>query len=189
MCQVTTLILTCEKLDVMGIIVIAVVALLVLFFIGRKTKINIPEIHKCNTLSEIVMLINHGRVYPYFTGMSLKQVKRIVKRSYGDTNALDRALQMHELTGYIPSIDLPDSPSEVIDRISIGFNRGKVVSSISIDIKNFNANKTELIKLMAMKFGRPMSMDDMFIIWRDGCMVVNIHKEGSLNIIDERFFR
>lgn len=155
----------------------------------NKTNLNMLEIHKCNSIRDIVMAINCGRIYPYFTGMNLTQVVKIIKQNYNDTTNLENHIQLCEMIGFLPSIDLPEAPNAFINRISIGFNRNKVASSITIDIKNFQLNKTDLVEQMILKFGKPMSIDRQFMIWRDAHMIVNIDAtNGCISVIDERIF-
>ena len=168
---------------------IAIVILAVLFFFVMVIKSNnkMKEVYKSNCIRDIVMSVNHGRIYPFFTGMNLERAKSAAKKVHPNPVELEQTLQLQELMGVAPYFDIEVS-NEYIERISVMLNKNGVVSSIGIDIKNFDVNITPLINEMANKFGRPISMDNEFIIWREGCMVINISKTGSLNIIDERLF-
>ena len=168
---------------------IAIVILAVLFFFVMVIKSNnkMKEVYKSNSIRDIVMSVNHGRIYPFFTGMNLERAKSAAKKAHPNPVEFEQTLQLQELMGIAPYFDIEIS-NEYIERISVMLNKNGVVSSIGIDIKNFDANITPLINEMANKFGRPISMDNEFIIWREGCMVINISKTGSLNVIDERLF-
>lgn len=170
----------------MGILIgiaIAIAIVVLLAKLGGST-----EIQKSNSIKDIVKAINHGRIHPYYTGMKLNDVVYAVNHIYPNTSEFRQELDMYKLIGRIPAIDLPHHPNPYIDRISIGFNRSNIVSSISIYIKDFEKNKEGLIREMATKFGRPMSSDGQFIIWRDRHRVINISYNGSISVIDEDLF-
>lgn len=172
------------------IIVVAVTFFLVMVFKhrsdvqGKKHPKRFREIHRCESIIDIVMSVNHGRVYPFYTRMGFVNAKNAAMKMHSNPDAFEADLQMRELMGLAPYFDLPVS-NEYIERVSVSFNNRGLVSSIGIDMKNFDKNLKPLVGEMVAKFGRPISVDDEFIIWREGTMVVNIHKEGSLNVIDE----
>ena len=174
------------------IVIIAGAILFVIAMLPKKKKatmpLNIPDIHKVNSLQDVVMSVNHGRIYPYFTGMSIEKAQKIANDVHPNPTALNQTLQMQELMGIKMFFDVPIS-NKYIERVSVHLNNNRIISSISIDIKDFHINKKPLTEEMTLKFGKPMSMDNEFIIWRDGWMVVNIHKEGSLCVIDEKLYR
>lgn len=156
---------------------------------NKPASIRIPEIQNSSSIRDVVMAVNHGRVYPYTTGMTLEQVKKIVLRSYQNTAQFESSLQMYELIGYMPSIDLPSTPNRFIGRISMNLNRNKVISAITINIRDFQMNKEYLVEQMFMKFGKPISIDRQFMIWREQYMVINIDAtNGSISVINERLF-
>lgn len=169
----------------MGLIAVIALAVVGLWLIksGRAT-----EIQKSISVREMVMAINHGRIHPYHTGMSLKDVVWAVNHIYPNTSEFKKDLDRWHFLGRVPSIDLPYLPHPYIDRITIGFNRNNVVSSISVYLRDFEKNKEELIIEMTTKFGRPMSSDRQFIIWRERQRVINISNDGSVNVIDENLF-
>ena len=175
-----------------GIIIIIAGAILFIIVMLLKKKaampFNIPDIHKVNSLQDVVVSVNHGRIHPYFTGMSIERAQKIAKDVHPNPTALSQTLQMQELMGIKMYFDVPIS-NKYIERVSVHLNNNRVISSISIDIKDFHINMKPLIEEMTLKFGKPMSMDNEFIIWRDGWMVVNIHKGGSLCVIDEKLYR
>lgn len=156
---------------------------------NKTASIKIPEIQNVCSIRDIVMAVNHGRIYPYNTGMTLDQVKKIVKRSYQDTAGFENNLLMYELIGYIPSIDLPSTTNRFIDRVSINLNRNQIVSAITVNIGDYQANKDHLVKQMILKFGKPISVDRQFMIWRERHMVINIDAiNGSVSVINEQLF-
>lgn len=138
-------------------------------------------------LRNVVMSLNYGKIYPYSTGISLKQIKQMVKQRYKDTTKFDNHIQMCELIGITSFVDLPETPNNIVGRISLHFNRNNEVRSITIDIKNFEEKLQSLLNEMCLKFGNPASIDSRFIIWREKYMVINIDKEnGSISVLDER---
>lgn len=174
------------------ICVIAICAVVVIIVKGIQNpanNINIPQIHKCESIRDMVMSINHGRIYPYFTGMNLERVKNIVRQNYQDTTYFDNYTQIGELMGYMPIVDLPQCENYFIERITLGFNKQMIVSSITIKIKNYDYHRMDIIEEMVLKFGKPFSSDLEFVIWRDGWMVINLDRhDKSISIIDERLF-
>lgn len=168
----------------MGILItIAIIVVIVMMLVksGRST-----EIQKCNNIKSIVMAINYGKVHPYNTGMSLETVKWTVRKLHSNTAEFENTLSMYELTGRVPSIDLPSFLNAYIERVSIGFNRNNVVSSITILIKDFRNNRLELLQELTSKFGRPQFTSDDFIGWKNQCMTISVSKEGAVNIWDDR---
>lgn len=163
----------------MGAIALCVV------LISKRTLSTIKKINECEYIAEIVQSINHGRVYPYFTGMSLRQVKKIVRESYVDTTEFDNYLQISELIGYVPGIDLPRTLNNHIDGVSMLLTRANTISSITIKIKNYAINKDAIMENMVGKFGKPTSVSKEFIIWKEGHMTIDIHlKNGTISVID-----
>lgn len=170
----------------MGFIII--VALLVFgIWLVKSLRGNIPQIHKCKSVKDVVMSINHGRIYPFYTRMNLARAKSAAKAIHPNVTKFEQEMQMYELMGLAPYFSLPVS-NDYIERISVMFNKKGLVSSIGIDIKNFDANMKPLVEAMVAKFGKPMSMDNEFIIWRESYMVINISVNGSLSVIDEGLF-
>lgn len=172
-------------MGVLGIILLCIV--LYFIFSSGKAKANIPEINRVNSIKDIVMSVNHGRIYPFYTRMNLIRAKNAAKTISPDITRLEQNLQLYELMGVAPYFDL-DIQNNYVERISVMLNKNGLVSSISIDIKNFDVNMKPLAEEMAIKFGRPASMSDEFIIWREACMVINLSKNGSLSVIDESIF-
>lgn len=153
----------------------------------KTVPFKIPEIDKAKSISDIVMSLNHGRVYPYSTGMSIERVRGIIKDNNLNTSNFDNHLQFYQMIGVTPCVEVPQMQNDFVERITIT-TKDNVVSSIGVDIKNFDKNMKPLVEEIALKFGNPTSMDNEFIIWREGCMVVNVCKNGSLAVIDERLF-
>lgn len=169
----------------MGIIII--IALLIVLHSVWRTNKRIPEIHKVNSIKEIVMSVNHGRIYPFHTRMNLIRAKDAAKKILPNISKIENTLQTQEMMGISPYFDLIIS-NNYIERVSVRCNRKGLVSSISIDIRNFNVNMKPLVEEMVAKFGKPTSMDNEFIIWREACMVIDISSNGSLSVIDESIF-
>jgi hypothetical protein len=167
----------------MGFIIflIAVVVICILAKSGMST-----EIQKSKSIKDIVQAISYGRVHPYYTGMSLNDVKYTVRRLHTNTEEFESHLSMYELIGRVPSVEIPKFPSVYIERINLGFNRNNKVYSITIYIKNSNTNTKELLKEVSEKLGKPMSVSNEFVIWRNGNLVINVSKEGSISVIDEK---
>lgn len=169
----------------MAFLIIIIIAVVTYVWLSSpKNSLTIPEIHKVNSIKDIVMSVNHGRIYPFNTRMNLIRAKEAAKKVCSDITEIESALQMQELMGIAPYFSIPIC-NDFIERISVHLNKRGLVSSIGVDIKNFDVNMKPLVEEMVVKFGRPTSIDNEFIIWREACMVINIHREGSLNIIDE----
>lgn len=163
-------------------ILIAIVIIAIFIF-----KPRIPKIYECDSIYDIVMSVNHGRIYPYYTGMSYKKAKQITRNVHPDATGFDQMMDMYEIIGTAPYLDLPVS-SRYIERISVMVNNDGIVSSVSMHLSDPNAHMEMLVKCMVSKFGRPLSIDGEFIIWREGKREISIHNQGSLSVIDDRFF-
>lgn len=168
----------------MGIIATIVIVVIIVSLLA-KTGMG-TEIQKSTSIKDIVVAISHGKVHPYYTGMSLNDVKYTVKRLHSNIDEFENHLSMYELIGRVPYIDIPKFPSAYIETISLGLNRDNKVYSITIHIKNFDAHAGEFLKELSAKFGRPTTADGEFVIWRNQHMVIDMHSEGSINVIDER---
>lgn len=169
------------------LLLIAIVAVIVLFKKSEGIGVTIPQIHQCNSVRDVVVAVNHARIYPFFTRMNFERAKKLAMQIHPNKVEFEQDLQSRELMGMKSYLDIPIQ-NKYIERISITFSKSGLVSSIGIDIRNFDVNMKELMNEMVVKFGRPFSIDGEFIIWRDGPMVINICKEGSVNVIDETLF-
>ena len=170
------------------LLLIAIVAVIVLFKKSEdKVGVHIPQIHQCNSVRDVVMSVNHARIYPFFTRMNFERAKKFAMQIHPNKVEFEQELQLRELMGMKSYLDVPVQ-NKYIERIFMTFSKSGLVSSIGIDIRNFDVNMTELMNEMVVKFGRPFSMDNEFIIWREGPMVINICKEGSVSVIDESLF-
>lgn len=122
------------------IVIIAGAILFVIAMLPKKKKatmpLNIPDIHKVNSLQDVVMSVNHGRIYPYFTGMSIEKAQKIANDVHPNPTALNQTLQMQELMGIKMFFDVPIS-NKYIERVSVHLNNNRIISSISIDIKDW----------------------------------------------------
>lgn len=154
---------------------------------GKDGAISIPEIHNVNSIGDIVMAVNHGRICPFFTRMNYIRAKDVAKKIHPNVAEFENTIQIQELMGIKSYFDLPIS-NNYIERVTIMFSKGGLVSSIGIDIKNFDINMKPLIEEMVVKFGKPTSIDGEFIIWREAFHVINISINGSLSVIDESIF-
>lgn len=167
------------------LLLIAIVVVIVLFKKSEdKVGVHIPQIYDCSSIKDVVMSINHARMHPFYTRMNFERAKKIAIQIHPN---IEQELQLQELIGMKPYLDIPVQ-NKYVERVSMTFSKSGLVSSIGIDIKDFDVNMKELMNEMVVKFGRPFSMDNEFIIWREGPMVINICKEGSVSVIDESLF-
>lgn len=167
-------------MGILAVIIIAVIAFALLAKSGMDT-----EIQKSSSIKDIVKAISYGRVHPYYTGMSLNDVKYTVKRLHTNIDKFESDLSIYELMGRVPAVDIPSFPNSYIERISLSINKSYNVDAITIYIKNFNVNVDETLIELSKKFGNPTSVSGEFIIWRNRHLVISVHKEGSISIIDE----
>ena len=158
-----------------------VVFLFIIILLGKAT-----EIQKCNSIRQLVNAISYGRIHPYHIGMKLKHVKYAVRRLYTNTEHFEQTLQLYEIIGHVPGIELPPCANKYIGRIYIGFKLG-IISTITVYIKTFSVDAEELIAEMSRTFGAPTSVSNEFIIWEKHGSVININlKRGSISVFDER---
>ena len=177
---------------VIGIIIVGILWVLLVAKGLRKRKstpqtTTMKEIQDSDSIKDIIMSVNLGGIRPYKTGMGYEQAKGIALKLIADPTTFENNMQLQELMGITPYIHI-DIDNKYIERISVNFNKDRVVSAIGIDIKDFHINMKPLVEEMTAKFGKPTSMDNEFIIWRSEWRVINIHKEGSLSVIDERLW-
>lgn len=176
------------------LIALIVISLIVVFVKTYKDErgkaLHMPKIHECFTLNELVMAINHGRVYPYYTGMTIEQVRKIVTYNHENTREFENNFHLCSLMGVSPIIELPKFINEhLIKNVSMYPNKRGLISSITIDIEDFESKQGELLAYMFVKFGQPASINGQFIIWRERFMVINVDNgSGSISVIDERLF-
>lgn len=174
----------CSTNEFNNLIWYSIIGLIILTWVFIQL-IKTNEIQRCNNIRGIVRAINFGKVFPYRTGMSLKEAKWIAKRLHIETTDFENQLYMYGIFGRIPNIDLPRVPNDYIEKINLDLNRFNIVCAITIHIKNFNNNKAMLIDEMTNKFGKPTSMDNEFIIWRKMNLVINVHIQGTITVMDE----
>lgn len=169
---------------------ITILLILYSFFNNKKRDAEVKpitfEIQRAHTLSEMVASINYGRVFPYYIGMNFAEVKNSVGLLYPLSHSVEfkKALQNYELTAGINQyISLPIQ-NPYIDDVFLEFNENNVVSSITIVIKDFEKNATQLKELMCAKFGTHTPSNGRYIIWSDLRMVIRIDEiDGCIEVV------
>lgn len=147
--------------------------------------LRIKEIDRCESIGDIVMAVNHGRVYPYFTGMGIEQVKKTVRQYHSDTTEFDNILHLQELMGNIRGVKTPLSSNALVNEVYLHLNKDKIVSSITMDISSLDF--VSLVEQMLLKFGEPASLNSQIMVWRDSYMTISLDSVNKfLNIMDER---
>ena len=172
----------------MGFILL-LIAIVAVGFLFKQTKgmvdKTIPQIYNCTNIRDLVMSINHGRVYPFFTGMNLERVKSIVRKTGINVADFENDLHLQELMGRIRGIDVPLSSNVLVNDIYLHLNKKQIVSSITIDISNFDF--TILVEQMLLKFGKPESVNKQLMVWRDTYMTISLDSINKyINVMDER---
>lgn len=169
----------------MGILVLIAIVVIIIWLLMRP---QIPSIHTCRNVKDVVMAINYGRVYPYFTGMSLEKIRQEIK-SYGDIDSFERDVHMQELVGHLRGVKIPCPSDTLIDEVYLSLNNNKVISSITIGVSCLNIYEFDFKKEMHLKFGTPTSFDNRWT-WRDGHMTITLDFANKfINIMDERLPR
>ena len=189
-------------MEILGFIIIFLAACALIYILGgslidsqrseqeskeksNKQGIYIPEINKVNSVRDLVMSINHGRAYPFYTGMSLGRIKDVVKQSCLNYTEFEQELDMQEIIGCVRGARVPLPSTTLVKDVYLHLNRNKVVSSITIDISNFEF--VALVELMLVKFGDPISVSGQLMVWRDTCMTISLDSINKyINIMDER---
>ena len=59
------------------LLIIVVAIIVVLCKTASKNKISTPKIQECANVIDVVMSVNHGRIYPFFTRMNFENAKQI----------------------------------------------------------------------------------------------------------------
>lgn len=153
---------------------------------NSESKSIILEIHKTRDLNEMIASIGFGRVYPYYIGMSLDEVKDSALLLYPMRNTIKLRgdLQSNERISHTPLISLPKTLNPYIDDIFLNFNENNVIDSIDIVIKDFSKNAPQLKKLMCDKFGAHTPTDGRYITWSDMRMVIRIDEiDGCIEVV------
>lgn len=172
---------------------IVVIIVVIVCYITQNKQENIPqkpiihEIQRTTTINEMITSINYGRVHPFYMGMSLAEVKGLVKFSYVGRLKFDleKELQHYNI---IPLISLRNSLNPHIDNIILSFNENNVINSITIVIKDFEENGTQLKELMSAKFGAHTPPDGRYIAWSDMRMIIRIDEiDGCVDVLYNKF--
>lgn len=179
----------------MGIAIgVLIACVLIMFFSrgkGKELKPSISEIQKTRNLEEIIGSIDYGRVYPFYTGMSLAEIKNIVKRNYVGVlkTDIDAELHLYEKIDIVPIVGLPNTTNPHIGNILFDFNESKVVDSITIVIKDFEECETQLKELLCAKFGKHTPSNGRYIMWVNLCMVIRIDEiDGCIEVVYNKLY-
>lgn len=171
-----------------AVFLIIVIVGLPLILSPRKREKNpqkpiVRAIQKTSTISEMITSIDYGRVYPFYTGMSLAEVKELVTFHYVGRlkNDIDKELQHYDK---IPLISLRSTLNPHIDNIILSFNENNVIDSLTIAIKDFEESATQLKELMCAKFGTHTPTDGRYIVWRNMKMIIRIDEiSGCIEVL------
>lgn len=180
-------------------IFIIIGVLVILFFISlavtpEKTSITSENtlkmsISDCRTVKDIVSAIGYGRLYPFYTGMTINDVKTTILKEGHNLDKFNSDLAFSQMTGFFMSCSLPVPDCLAVEKISVRFNKNETVFAITINLKDAQA-RFEAYIFLQEKFGLPLTSDKEFSIWRNQYMVINIdHKNNSINIINEKIYR
>ena len=168
-------------------LIIGVASLWVLiWFLDRKRKKEeskpiVHEIQRTHTLNEMVTSVDYGRVYPYYTGMSLAEVKDLFKYSCANYT---KDIQIYETKGVAPLVSIPNNLNPHIGKVILGFNDNNVIDLISIVIRDFEECGAQLKELMCAKFGAHTLSDGRYITWRNLRMVIRIDEiDGRIEVV------
>lgn len=181
----------------MGILLLICVLIFVIYLIFGNTKSNksntktfVKSITECNDIKDIINSIGYGRVNPYYTGMSIEDIKEIINKYEGlQKQKFANSIAMSQMMGFMLGISLPGPKCLNASELNVRMNKEEVVYAISIYVKNPQTIK-KAYSYLNLKFGSPTSADGQFIIWRNQYMVINIDIENSsINVIDETLFK
>ena len=182
----------------MNIIVIAIVCFGFYFLFSKgsskrkkgekKRAIGIKKINEAESIKDIVMSVNYGRIYPFYTRRKIKSIVQDAMKMHTNPTQFEQNVQMQEMIGGLRSLNMPII-NDYVESVSVNGNKDGLVRSVTIKIKNFETNIIPLFEEMVVKFGKPMSISKEFIIWRESFMVINIYLiDGSLSVLDENMF-
>lgn len=172
----------------MGCWFLVIVVIVGLWFILFKKQENNPpkpvirSIQKTSTIHEMIASIDYGRVYPFYTGMSLTEVRDLVKFSYVGRLKMDidKELKCYDKTRLV---SLRNTLNPHIDNIILGFSENNVIDSINIVIKDFAESGALLKELMCAKFGTHTPTDGRHVAWRDMRMIIRIDEiDGVIEV-------
>ena len=168
------------------LLLIAIVAVIVLFKKSEdKVGVHIPQIYDCSSIKDVVMSINHGRVYPFFTRMNLERVKNIVKKKGINVTDFENNLHLQELMGRVRGVHVPLPNNVLVKDMYLNLNKKQIVSSITINISSLDF--VELVEQMLLKFGEPISVNRQLMVWQDTYMTISLDSINKyITVMDER---
>lgn len=167
----------------MGVLIFVIIITIGLWFVlfhSQKRDKNLikpitHEIQQTSTIDEMITSIDYGRVYPFYTGMSVIEVKDLSKYSYVGK------LKIKELPDFI---NLENLINPYIDSILLEFNENNVINSIIIVIKDYTQYATQIKELMIAKFGPHTPSNGRCICWRDMRMIIRIDEiDGCIEVL------
>lgn len=142
------------------------------------------EIQKTRTLNDMITSINYGMVYPYYIGMSFDEVKDSMLLFYTLAEATKfKEKYSNPIACIQPLVSLP-TQNPYIDDIILDINKNKVVDSITIVIKDFSENATQIKELMCTKFGEHTPTNGRHIAWRNMRMIIRVDEiDGLIEVV------
>ena len=168
-----------------AVIVITIIAIASILLFMSNNKPEIPEITKANSVKDIVMSINHGRIYPFYTRMNLERVKEAVRKLDIDTTDFDNSVHLQKLMGRVRGVHIPIPHNALVSDVYCSFNQNQVVSSITINISKLDF--ATLVEQMLTKFGDPISVNSQLMVWRESYMTISLDSVNKyINVMDER---
>ena len=171
-------------MGVLLILIAIVIIASIIYFSSKGKSSSIPEITNVSSIRDVVMAVNYGRIYPFFTRMNLERVKGVVGKSGVDTVAFENSLHLQELIGNVRGVQIPLLNDAFVSDIYVSFNKNQVVSSITINISKIEFST--LVEQMLLKFGKPISINKQLMVWRDGYMTISLDSTNKyINVMDE----
>lgn len=154
---------------------------------NSSSKPIVREIQTTSTINEMISSINYGRVHPFYMGMSITEVKGLVRFSYVGRLKFDieKELQHYDK---IRIISLRNTINPHIDNILLSFNENNTVNSVTIVIKDFEESATQLKELMCAKFGAHTPSNGRYIAWSDMRMIIRVDEiDGNIEVLYNKF--
>lgn len=163
-------------------------ALIVYGLLSSKSTSS-SSLHKnildCQSMTDVVSSIGYGRLFPYYIGMPVEKVRRILISENRDITEFEDSLKFAQMISFAMSVELPKPNYAGIEEVSLRI-KNDVVSGFTIDLVS-ELEKHQAYQELSRKFGRPILNDRMFTIWREKYMVITLNNESnSIYIINER---
>lgn len=174
------------------VFITAIIAFIIWLFATAKPEdqgnVFCKKITDSRSIEDVVSSIGWGRVYPFYTGMSIDAAEKLVEHYTENIEDFKSSLFFAKMTNFFSHVTLAKPEYPGIEEVNAHLAADGNISCLSIKLNELGTLMPAYMCL-SKKFGTPLSNSSEFAIWRNRYMVINLdYSDNSINIIDERFF-